>query len=61
MVTGYQCPRIGREFLEEERRNMGERWFRQEYMCEFVDVDSAVFDRDLVGRAITTAVEPLRF
>jgi phage FluMu gp28-like protein len=60
-VTGYQCPRIEREFLEEERRNMGERWFRQEYMCEFVDVDSAVFDRDLVGRAITTAVEPLRF
>jgi hypothetical protein len=59
-VTAAECPRIGRAFLEEERRNMGERWFRQEYMCEFVDVDSGVFDRDLVGRAIRADLEAWR-
>jgi len=51
-VTAYECPRIAKAFLEEERRNLGERWFRQEYLCEFVDSVSGVFDRDLVGRAI---------
>jgi hypothetical protein len=30
-VTGYECPRMGRDFLEEERATMGERWLRQEY------------------------------
>ena len=38
---------------------MGERWFRQEYLCEFVDAMSGVFDRDGVARAITDEVEPL--
>ena len=28
---------------------MGERWFRQEYLCEFVDAVSGVFDRDAGG------------
>jgi hypothetical protein len=59
-VTAAECPRIGRAFLEEERRSLGERWFRQEYMCEFVDVDSGVFDRDMVGRAIRADVEAWR-
>jgi hypothetical protein len=27
-VTAYECPRIRREFLDEERRTMGERRFR---------------------------------
>ena len=59
-ATAYECPRIPREFLEEERRVMGERWFRQEYLCEFVDEVSGVFDRDAVRRAVTSEVEPLR-
>jgi hypothetical protein len=54
-----ECDRIEREFLEEERETMGERWFQQEYMCEFVDTESGVFERDLVERAITLEVEPL--
>ena len=32
---------------------MGERCFRQEYLCEFVDTMSGVFGRDLVERAMT--------
>ena len=54
-----ECPRISREFLEEERATMGERWFRQEYLCEFEDTVSGVFDRDLMERAVREYVTPL--
>ena len=54
-----ECERIGKRFLEEERREMGERCFRQEYLCEFEDTVSGVFDRDLLERALTYEVEPL--
>ena len=60
-VRADDCPRIGRAFLEEERRTMGERWYRQEYQCEFVDPVSGIFDRELVERAITREVKPLEF
>jgi hypothetical protein len=43
----------------EERRTMGDLWFRQEYGCEFVDAVSRVFDRDVVERAVREEVRPL--
>jgi hypothetical protein len=60
-VTAMDCPRIRREFLEEERATMGEQWFRQEYLCEFVDVDQGLFSRDVVERAFSNDVRPLLF
>ena len=48
-VTAHECPRIGAEFLREERLAMGDRWFRQEYLCEFVDLVGGVFDSGLVA------------
>lgn len=45
-VPATECARIRPEFLEEERATMGERWFRQEYLCEFTDVENSLFDRD---------------
>jgi hypothetical protein len=59
-VPATKCPRISQEFLEQERRTMGERWFRQEYLCEFEDSVSGVFERDLVTNAIREDVKPLR-
>ncbi len=53
------CPRILPAFLEEERATMGERCFRQEYLCEFEDSVSGVFQRDLLDAAITPEVLPL--
>jgi hypothetical protein len=38
---------------------MGERWFRQEYLCEFEDSVSGVFDRELMERAVREGVRPL--
>jgi len=46
-----ECPRISKEFLEEERRTHPENWFRQEYMCEFVQDFEGLFDMELVDAA----------
>ena len=37
LVTGPECPRIPADFLEKERREGGEKYYRQEYLCEFLD------------------------
>jgi hypothetical protein len=57
-VPATECPRIGAAFLEEERRQLGEIWFRQEYLCEFVDNGGRMFDRDVLEGALRD-VEPL--
>ncbi len=59
-VRAEDCPRIPRDFLEEERRALGEQAYQQEYGCAFSDAVTAVFDRDLVERAITNEFGPLR-
>ena len=55
------CPRISRAFLEKERGVMGALAFRQEYLGEFVDCGTGLFERGLVEAALDDAVEPLRF
>jgi hypothetical protein len=54
-----ECARIRKGVLDEERATMGERWFRQEYLCEFEDMVSGVFARELVESAITEEIKPL--
>ncbi len=58
-VVAEECPRINAEFLAEERRALGDWWYRQEYQCEFVETQDQVFGYDLVMRAISSEVEPL--
>jgi hypothetical protein len=58
-VVADQCPRIAPEFLEEEREALGDRWFLQEYFCEFMDVIDAVFRAEDVEAACDTDVKPL--
>ena len=42
------CPRISKDFLETEKKALGEWWYKQEYMCEFMDtVDSAFRTEDI--------------
>lgn len=38
---------------------MGDRWFRQEYCCEFVDAEDSLFDSELLKRAVRDDIEPL--
>ena len=60
-VTGYDCPRISDEFLEEEKRTMPELFFRSEYEGEFTETIDAVFTYDQVAKAVTDEVKPLDF
>jgi hypothetical protein len=59
-VPGVECPRISKEFLEEERRVQGV-WFPQEYLCEFMDNETGMFGRDLVEGALDVNVEWLNY
>jgi hypothetical protein len=58
-VPATECGRISKKFLEEERATLGDRTFRQEYLCEFLDVDDAVFSRKLAEEAMGDEVKPL--
>jgi len=58
-IKASQCPRISPEFLEEERRVLGEWWFRQEYECEFVETTDQVFSYDSVMAALRDDLRPL--
>ena len=58
-VTADDCPRITSEFLKQERRSLGERWFRQEYYCEFVETLDQVFRLDDIRRSLSDDVKPL--
>ena len=60
-VPATECPRISRRFLDDERTRMGERWFRQEYLCEFTEARDQIFRDDFIERAFTDRVKPLIF
>ncbi len=51
-VPATECSRIAAERLEMERGQMGDPWFRQEYMCEFLATESQMFDTDLVSASL---------
>jgi len=50
-VTWRDVRRITPEFIAEERLELGERWFRQEWETSFEDAVDAVFAADAVRRA----------
>jgi hypothetical protein len=58
-VPATQCARISPKFLEDERRAMGDRWFRQEYLCEFGEAEDGVFREESIERLKDGAVTPL--
>jgi hypothetical protein len=51
-VPATECPRISPTFLDEERRNMSPYFFRQEYLCEFVEPEDTVFPSDLLQQIL---------
>jgi Terminase large subunit, T4likevirus-type, N-terminal len=58
-ITALQCPRISLEFLKEEERSLGPRWFAQEYLTSFEDPTDAVFSYADVQAARDDDVPPL--
>ncbi|HBY63960.1 MAG TPA: hypothetical protein DEH78_29405 [Solibacterales bacterium] len=45
------CARIPASFLEAARRDLPERRFRQEFLCEFLEPDGALFSAAAMSRA----------
>jgi hypothetical protein len=60
-IRGPECSRISKDFIEEEREKCTEEWFRQEYLCEFLDSGDTLFQRELVETALDPRLEPLCF
>lgn len=61
-VPATACPRIGPEFLAEERAALGERWFGAEYLCRFMSAGAdSVFSESEIDAAFTTDLTPLEF
>ncbi len=58
-VPATDCPRITPEFLQGERKALGNMWFEQEYLCRFADVIDAVFRMADIERALSDDIAPL--
>ena len=58
-IAAADCPRIAAAFLADERQQLGEFVYTQEYECEFIDSDTAVFSSELIARALSDDVRPL--
>lgn len=58
-VTAHDVPRISPEFLEEERRKMGDYWYSQEYLCQFNDTTTALFRHEDIQAAFSVDVDLL--
>jgi hypothetical protein len=58
-IKAEEVPRITREFLEEERRALGDRWYAQEFCCSFETTTDAVFDYRDIQAALVDDVQPL--
>lgn len=58
-VAASDCPRITKEFLAEELKELGAQRFSEEYELAFLDPDSAVFSTAIIDAAFTNDVVPL--
>ena len=58
-ITADQCPRISKAFLDEERRTMGEFWYKQEYDCVFTEPTDQLFTFESIRAALSDEVQPL--
>jgi hypothetical protein len=64
-IAAFYSPRHrDKAFMERELRIMGERWMRQEYLCEFVEAEDSAFSYDDIdgafqaGRALAALFGP---
>ncbi len=57
MVKAEQCPRISKDFLEEERSTLGQYIFEQEYCCAFNDAEGSAFREEDIQRIVQSDLE----
>jgi len=58
-IPATSCTRIAKEFLEAEKRSLGDWWYRQEYCCEFMETVDSLFSYDTITAAMDDTIDPL--
>ena len=58
-ATAEECPRIPAAFLAEEKVTLAEDEYRQEYCCEFLSAEGALFDEATIRACLTDSMESL--
>jgi len=51
-VRAGQCPLISKEFLDEQRRDVGDLRYKMEYEAEFVEDENSFFRQDLIRECV---------
>lgn len=59
IIPATNCSRITPEFLEQERKSLGDWWFAQEYKCEFVESEDQFFRYYEIMEALDEDIKPL--
>ncbi len=58
-ITATECPRISASWLENERQTIPDFWFRQEFLCEFVETSDQLFSFADINSSLDFSIEPL--
>ena len=58
-VPASECPRLSKEFLAEELRELGPMRYSEEYELAFLEPDESVFPTTMIERAFTHDIRPL--
>ena len=58
-VTADQCPRIDPGWLAKERATIGDWWFSQEFLCEFMEAEDQLFRDEDIAAAFDPNLMPL--
>jgi hypothetical protein len=58
-IDGWDCPRMSDEFLRQEKREMGEWEFSQEYEVQFRDTEDQLYRTEDIEAALSADVGPL--
>jgi hypothetical protein len=58
-VTAADCPALSPKFLAAERKELGPRWYDQEYNCVFCATLDSVFDPAAVEAALEKGLAPM--
>ena len=52
-VTAEDCPRISEQFLKDERKQIGDFYFKQEYECQFLEPEGSLFTLEQIEDCFT--------
>jgi terminase large subunit-like protein len=58
-VNAYNIPRLGADFLHDQRIELGQRWYSQEFELEWLSSIDAVFSREVIDKVMSGDEDPL--